>query len=94
MSTAENNQIRQVWGGRFAEDTAASVEAFTASIHYDARLYKHDIAGSKAHARMLATAGVDHRGERALIVQGLDRDRGGDRSRGALSSGRSWKIFI
>ncbi|HSR36200.1 MAG TPA: hypothetical protein VLL73_03385, partial [Desulfurivibrionaceae bacterium] len=44
----------KMWGGRFAEKTAAAVEAFTASIHYDSRLYKHDIAGSRAHATMLA----------------------------------------
>ena len=33
-----------MWGGRFAERTAASVEAFSASIHYDSRLYRQDIA--------------------------------------------------
>ena len=44
----------KMWGGRFAETTAASVEAFSASILYDARLYRHDVMGSKAHARMLA----------------------------------------
>ena len=48
----------KMWGGRFAEATAASVEAFSASIHYDARLYHHDIMGSKAHARMLAKQGL------------------------------------
>ncbi|HDO30943.1 MAG TPA: argininosuccinate lyase, partial [Desulfobacteraceae bacterium] len=48
----------KLWGGRFSEATAASVEKFTASIHYDARLYRHDIAGSMAHARMLARQGL------------------------------------
>ena len=48
----------KMWGGRFAEATAASVEAFSASIQYDARLYHHDIMGSKAHARMLAKQGL------------------------------------
>ncbi len=42
----ENNQQTQtsgkLWGGRFAEQTAASVEAFTESISYDWRLYRHD----------------------------------------------------
>jgi argininosuccinate lyase len=48
----------KLWGGRFSEGTAASVEQFTASIHYDCRLYRHDIAGSKAHAKMLAEQGL------------------------------------
>jgi argininosuccinate lyase len=48
----------KLWGGRFAEATAGSVEAFTASIHYDSRLYRYDIAGSKAHATMLAIQGI------------------------------------
>ena len=47
-----------MWGGRFTASTAASVEAFTASIHYDSRLYIYDIAGSKAHAAMLQRQGV------------------------------------
>lgn len=74
MSSAENtHNPAKLWGGRFAEKTAASVEAFTASIHYDARLYRHDIAGSRAHARMLARQGLITDEEGALIVQGLDR---------------------
>ena len=48
----------KMWGGRFAESTAASVEAFSASVHYDARLYRHDIMGSKVYARMLARQGL------------------------------------
>jgi argininosuccinate lyase len=71
MSSAENTNNPALWGGRFAEKTAASVEAFTASIHYDARLYRHDIAGSRAHARMLARQELISQEEGALIVQGL-----------------------
>jgi argininosuccinate lyase len=59
------------WGGRFAEKTAASVEAFTASIHYDVRLYRHDIAGSRAHARMLARQGLIAAAECDEILRGL-----------------------
>ncbi len=62
----------KLWGGRFAETTAASVEAFTASVHYDARLYRHDIVGSKAHARMLARQGLITAAERDAILEGLD----------------------
>ena len=60
-----------MWGGRFGEGTAASVEAFTASIHYDCRLYKYDIAGSKAHAAMLADSGILSREELTAITDGL-----------------------
>ncbi|MFZ5761755.1 MAG: argininosuccinate lyase [Thermodesulfobacteriota bacterium] len=60
-----------MWGGRFAEKTAAAVEAFTASIHYDSRLYRHDIAGSRAHATMLARQGLITAKERDQILKGL-----------------------
>ncbi len=62
----------KLWGGRFSEATAASVEKFTASIHYDARLYRHDIAGSMAHARMLAHQGLISDEECAAIIGGLE----------------------
>lgn len=61
----------KLWGGRFAEKTAASVEAFTASIHYDARLYRHDIMGSRAHAKMLVKQGMITPEEGELILRGL-----------------------
>ena len=64
-------QPTKMWGGRFAEKTATAVEAFTASIHYDARLYKHDIAGSRAHAKMLARQGLITASERDQILKGL-----------------------
>ncbi len=63
----------KLWGGRFAESTAASVEAFSASIDYDARLYRYDIAGSKAHAAMLADNGLLTRDELEAITDGLSR---------------------
>lgn len=42
-----------LWGGRFDSKTNEAVACFTESISYDKRLYKHDIAGSKAHVTML-----------------------------------------
>ncbi len=60
------------WGGRFSEPTDAFVEAFTASVGFDRRLYKQDIAGSRAHARMLAQVGVLTEAERDRILEGLD----------------------
>ena len=60
------------WAGRFTEPTDAFVEAFTASVEFDQRLFRHDIAGSRAHAQMLAHAGVLTAQERDTILQGLD----------------------
>ncbi len=48
----------KLWGGRFAENTDTFVEAFTASVSFDQRLYRQDIAGSRAHATMLKRVGV------------------------------------
>lgn len=71
MTVAGQAKSEKMWGGRFAEATAASVEAYSASIQYDSRLYHHDIIGSKAHARMLAKQGLITAEECAAIVQGL-----------------------
>jgi len=59
------------WGGRFGEPTDREVVAFTASIHFDRRLYRHDIEGSLAHARMLARQGIITLGEAKKIRAGL-----------------------
>ena len=63
------------WGGRFTESTDAFVEDFTASIGFDHRLYRHDIAGSIAHARMLAHVGIISEAEAAEIIGGLEQIR-------------------
>jgi argininosuccinate lyase len=60
------------WGGRFSEGTDAFVEAFTASVGFDRRLYRQDIAGSIAHARMLARIGVLTDAECMQVVTGLE----------------------
>ncbi|ANJ67547.1 argininosuccinate lyase [Halothiobacillus diazotrophicus] len=73
--TADQNPdlpLVKLWGGRFDEPTDAFVEAFTASIGFDQRLYREDIAGSIAHARMLAKVGVLKTEECDKIVQGLN----------------------
>ena len=59
------------WGGRFTEKTALAAETFSASIHFDKRLYRYDIAGSKAHAKMLAKVGLLSAAELELILTGL-----------------------
>jgi argininosuccinate lyase len=65
------NDIDKPWGGRFTEKTAASAETFTASVHFDVRLYRHDIAGSQAHAKMLAKQGLLSESEKDMILKGL-----------------------
>ena len=62
---------KKTLGRTFAGRTAGSVEAFTASIDVDARLYRHDIAGSIAHARMLARQRIISSREARRIVRGL-----------------------
>lgn len=71
MTETRKSGSEKLWGGRFSEGTAASVEAFSASIQYDSRLYKYDIAGSKAHAAMLADQGILTREELEAIANGL-----------------------
>lgn len=60
-----------MWGGRFSEATDAFVAEFTASVQFDQRFYKQDIAGSIAHATMLASVGVLTQTERDDIITGL-----------------------
>ncbi len=67
-----NDNVEKPWGGRFTEPTDAFVEAFTASVGFDKRLYAHDIAGSIAHATMLARVGVLTDDERDAIINGLN----------------------
>ena len=61
------------WSGRFTAPTDAFVEAFTASVSFDQRLYEYDIDGSIAHARMLAHVGVLSETESGQIVDGLTK---------------------
>ncbi|MBS1270446.1 MAG: Argininosuccinate lyase [Gammaproteobacteria bacterium] len=60
------------WGGRFGEETHELVEDFTESVSFDKALYRYDIQGSIAHARMLSQVGVLIREECDAIVEGLN----------------------
>jgi len=62
---------KKPWEGRFTEETDPLVEEFTSSIHFDRRLYKADIAGSIAHAEMLAKQGLITEKEAKKIVKAL-----------------------
>src|SRR5277367_5813095 len=59
------------WQARISEATDEIAQKFVESISYDRRLYKHDIAGSIAHATMLAKVGLITDAERDAIVEGL-----------------------
>jgi len=63
--------VQKAWGGRFAAGTDHRVEQFTESISFDRRLFKHDIQGSAAHARMLSRVGLLTPEECQQIVLGL-----------------------
>jgi len=62
---------KKPWGGRFHESTDKLVEAFTASIQFDRRLYRYDIEGSIAHARMLSRQKIISKKDEKSIVTGL-----------------------
>src|SRR6266550_3628829 len=59
------------WQARISEGTDKLAQSFVESISYDRRLYKHDIAGSIAHATMLAKVNLITDQERDQIIQGL-----------------------
>ncbi|NCC23908.1 MAG: argininosuccinate lyase [Deltaproteobacteria bacterium] len=65
-----------MWGGRFSAGTEARVQAYTCSLDVDRRLYRQDIEGSKAHARMLARQGVLTADEAETLIRGLDEVAG------------------
>ena len=62
----------KLWSGRFTSKSDRLTEDFNASIAVDSRMYRQDIKGSMAHARMLAQQGIISHSEKDLIVQGLE----------------------
>ncbi|WP_299921757.1 argininosuccinate lyase [uncultured Pelagimonas sp.] len=68
MSDTSSNQM---WGGRFAAGPDAIMEAINASIGYDQRMAAQDIAGSRAHAAMLAAQGIISDSDAKAIREGL-----------------------
>lgn len=61
----------KMWSGRFSKDTDKLANDFNSSISFDMRLYKHDINGSIAHAKMLGKTGILTKNEANEIVSGL-----------------------
>lgn len=63
--------MKKPWAGRFTHQTAGAAESFTESVSFDRRLWKHDIEGSIAHAKMLAKQRIITARESAAIIDGL-----------------------
>lgn len=63
----------KLWGGRFTAETDKAVEAFTASIHFDRRMYAEDICGSIVHAEMLAKENIITQTDKKDIIKGLKK---------------------
>jgi len=61
-----------MWGGRFAEGPSAVMREINASIPFDKRMWRQDIAGSRAHATMLGAQGIVDAADVATILSGLD----------------------
>jgi len=65
--------MKKLWGGRFKQSTDTLMEAFSASISFDKRLYDCDIEGSIAHCKMLARCKIITTAESNKIIKGLKR---------------------
>ncbi|MDH6139748.1 MULTISPECIES: argininosuccinate lyase [Kitasatospora] len=72
MSQHESADVR-LWGARFADGPSEALARLSASVHFDWRLAPYDIAGSKAHARVLNRAGLLTDDELAAMHAGLDQ---------------------
>jgi len=62
----------KLWGGRFSKNTDKLTDDFNSSIRFYSRLYKHDIKGSIAHAKMLGKCGIISMEESSLICRALE----------------------
>ncbi len=62
----------KMWAGRFSKEVDETVNAFNSSISFDARMYRHDIKGSIAHATMLGECGIISKEDSEKIVDGLN----------------------
>ena len=71
MTQSDKPAANTMWGGRFASGPDAIMTAINASIGFDQRLYAQDIAGSRAHAAMLAATGIITDSDAKAIREGL-----------------------
>jgi len=89
MSSSQLDKKSQAWSALFSEPMSELVKRYTASVGFDQRMWKADIAGSLAHAEMLAAQGIISAGDRAAIERGMAQIRE------EIESGRfEWKLDL
>jgi hypothetical protein len=66
------NATQYTWAGRFSEPVSDLVKRYTASVDFDQRMWRQDIRGSLAHAKMLARQSIISAGDLADIVRGME----------------------
>jgi argininosuccinate lyase len=89
MSSNQLDKKSQAWSALFSEPMSELVKRYTASVGFDQRMWKADIAGSLAHAEMLAAQGIISADDRAAIERGMAQIRE------EIESGRfEWKLDL
>jgi argininosuccinate lyase len=68
-----NTEANMQWGGRFAAGPSVIMQEINASIGFDRKMWRQDIAGSRAHAAMLARQGIIAASDEVSIREGLDQ---------------------
>jgi argininosuccinate lyase len=74
-TTSGDTGAGRLWGARFGAAPTRAVEEFTSSLAVDRRLYREDVAGSVAHARMLGATGIIPRADATRLIRGLQAVR-------------------
>ena len=72
MTSSDKPSTNLLWSSRFSSGPSEALAALSASVHFDWRLAKYDIAGSRAHARALNRAGLLTEAELEGMLTGLD----------------------
>ena len=62
----------RTWGGRFGKAADPQLESFSSSVHFDVKLWPHDVRVSVAHVRMLAQQGILQKDEALTLLAGLE----------------------
>jgi argininosuccinate lyase len=89
MSSSQLDKKSQAWSALFSEPMSELVKRYTASVGFDQRMWKADIAGSLAHAEMLAAQGIIGTDDHAAIERGMAQIRE------EIESGRfEWKLDL
>ncbi len=73
MADAKTQKPQKPWAGRFQKAVDPALESFSSSVHFDRELWRQDIRGSTAHARMLAKQGILASEEADALIRGLEQ---------------------